>query len=832
VINTIKKHTVSLFLLLLAIPAISFAQQQKIRGEVSDRAGDPVPGVMVYVSEATDSSNADTSLQASEYKKATKTNTEGQFTLIGLSEDRYELTFYFPGMKIVRRRVTLGDSDQFVKVTLEELEGELDALYVAGKQAASSGLTRMNSVEGVTISEAKKNAVLMPSNMTVNLAANKARQIYAKVPGINVWQNTDAGVQTNIGARGLNPSRSSHFNMRQNGYDIAADALGYPESYYTPPSRAIKRIEIIRGAGALQYGTQFGGMVNYVFKNGPRNEKLEFQSNQSAGSYGLLSSYNSVGGTVGDFSYYGFYQYRTSDGWRPYSGMDQHTTYGSVTWHPSSDLSVTTEYTYMHYLAQQPGGLTDRQFRRDPTQSNRARNWFQVDWNLFSLKADYEFTSRTELNTRFFGLKAGRDAVGNLQRIDRMDFGGERSLLKDDYKNWGNETRFLHRYALGDRLSYAVVGTRYYHGFTHRRQGHASTGSDPDFTYEDPTNLHGSDYDLPSLNRSAFVENVFNITSKFSVTAGLRFEHILTKADGYYRRIVKDLAGNVLVDSTIVENRRRERSFVFYGVGASYKMSPTIELYGNYAQNYRAVNFNDIRVTVDNLKVDPNIEDERGFNTSLGIRGQRDAVFNYDLSLFYLSYQDRIGTVLETEPDPRFNGLVDHTFRYRTNVADARIYGLESFFEFDIWKYLRGQSVDTRLSLYSSLALMQSEYVNAEVSGIQGNAVEHVPNINWKSGLTFSSGDLQVSYQFTYLGEHYSDATNARSTPTAVAGIIPAYHVMDLSAEYGWRRFSLETGVNNLTNHRYFTRRATGYPGPGIIPAKPRNIYLSIGIEL
>ena len=30
----------------------------------------------------------------------------------------------------------------------------------------------------------------------------------------------------------------------------------------------------------------------------------------------------------------------------------------------------------------------------------------------------------------------------------------------------------------------------------------------------------------------------------------------------------------------------------------------------------------------------------------------------------------------------------------------------------------------------------------------------------------------------------------------------------------------------------YFTRRATGYPGPGIIPSPPRNAYLTVEIKL
>jgi Fe(3+) dicitrate transport protein len=37
--------------------------------------------------------------------------------------------------------------------------------------------------------------------------------------------------------------------------------------------------------------------------------------------------------------------------------------------------------------------------------------------------------------------------------------------------------------------------------------------------------------------------------------------------------------------------------------------------------------------------------------------------------------------------------------------------------------------------------------------------------------------------------------------------------------------------VNNLSDERYFTRRAGGYPGPGILPADGRNVYFSVGVK-
>ena len=89
--------------------------------------------------------------------------------------------------------------------------------------------------------QAKNLIKILLDEKIASTATNNARQIYNKIGGLNIFQNDDAGIQLNIGGRGLNPSRSANFNIRQNGYDISADVLGYPESYYTPSIRSLRR---------------------------------------------------------------------------------------------------------------------------------------------------------------------------------------------------------------------------------------------------------------------------------------------------------------------------------------------------------------------------------------------------------------------------------------------------------------------------------------------------------------------------------------------------------------------------------------------------------------
>ncbi|MFN9799336.1 MAG: TonB-dependent receptor plug domain-containing protein, partial [Bacteroidota bacterium] len=255
---------------------------------------------------------------------------------------------------------------------------------------SNSPVSRLPEIQGTIVNAGKKNEVIRPAATNADLSVNSSRQIFGRVPGISIWENDGSGLQVGIASRGLSPNRSWEFNMRQNGYDMSADIFGYPEAYFTPPTEAVERIEIVRGAGGLQYGPQFGGVVNYVIRRGAVDRKIAFETAQTAGSFGLFNSYNALGGTVGKVSYYTYFHQRSADGWRENSQYRTQTGYASLQYRPNSRWIISGDFTRMNYVSQQPGGLTDEQFDRDPQQSSRGRNWMGIPWNIGSVKAEYE----------------------------------------------------------------------------------------------------------------------------------------------------------------------------------------------------------------------------------------------------------------------------------------------------------------------------------------------------------------------------------------------------------------------------------------------------------
>ena len=227
-------------------------------------------------------------------------------------------------------------------VVTDKKEGakKLHEVVISAEKDNNFGITRLKQVEGTSIYAGKKSEVIVIGDVNGNTATNNSREIYSKVSGLNIWESDGAGIQLGIGGRGLNPNRVTNFNTRQNGYDISADALGYPESYYAPPTEALERIEIVRGAASLQYGTQFGGFVNFKFKQGPENKSIEATARQTIGSFGFYNAFTSLGGTVKKLNYYTFYQYKKGDSWRPNSHFDVHTAFAGLNYQATKKASM------------------------------------------------------------------------------------------------------------------------------------------------------------------------------------------------------------------------------------------------------------------------------------------------------------------------------------------------------------------------------------------------------------------------------------------------------------------------------------------------------------
>lgn len=700
-------------------------------------------------------------------------------------------------------------------------------------------ITRLPEKQNNVIFSGKKNEVIDLTATSANLATNNVREALAKIPGLSLWENDASGIQINIGVRGLSPNRSWELNTRQNGYDISSDVFGYPEAYYNPPLQAVAELQLIRGGASLQFGPQFGGTINYVLKR-ETEKPFSFETQNTVGSYGLLNTFNAIGGKLKKFSYYAYHDARVGNGWRKNSEYNISNSHLFLEYLFTENTKLSAEYTHMDYSMQQPGGLTDEQFEANAQQSSRSRNWFGAPWNVFSVNFETNFSRKLTFNAKLFGLLGQRNSVGFVAPITTADAinpstlaFANRQVDRDFYKNMGLETRSILTYDfLGMKNNNLAFGTRLYQARTTRQQqGIGTNATDFDLT---TTTAFPRDLYYTTKNIAFFAENQFKATNNFSITPGFRFEHIASTVGGQF-----GISNNNPVAAP-TNNLTRNR--LLFGIGLEYKFKET-NLYSNFSQAYRPVLFSDTTPPATTDVIDPNLTDASGFNFDIGFRGNAFGALTFDVSYFYLNYDNRIGTVR------RFvnNNPSANTFQFRTNLGTSIHQGVEAFAEINVNRALKLDDQKSRFSVFASMSVIEALYTNFEVtaaSGIapnvqitttnlKGKRVENAPRYIHNFGVTYRYRNFSTTLQNRMQGMIFTDANNTE-TPSAngVVGAIKGFSVADLSMNYKFlERYNVRAGANNLTNTLYATRRAGGYPGPGLMPGDARTFYVSIGAK-
>lgn len=666
-----------------------------------------------------------------------------------------------------------------------------------------------------------KSEVVNVAGSSSNLSEKVGRQVFAEVPGIFVYDMDGSGNQVNVSARGLDAHRSWEFNVRQNGVLTTSDLYGYPASHYSAPMEAVERVELIRGTAALQYGSQFGGLLNYVIKAPDTTRRASFESSSSTGSFGLASSWNAVGGRIGRVSYSGYVSVRRSDGFRANGSSVYDAEYLSATVPLSSTLSLRAEAGRTWYRYQQPGPLTDAMFGAAPRSSTRSRNWYSPDITVPSVTVAWtpdSLTRSTLVVSGVFGTRSSVAVGGFATALDTPSTTGVWSARQVDIDRYDSRTlewRMQRQARVGARPMTVSSGIALSDNDTRRRQQGTGTRSDDYSLALAPGSEFRRDLHYRTRNIAAFIEAELQIRAGWTVIPGARMERGSTRMTGrlaYY-------------DASDTPTRITHR-FPLFGVRSAARLGVASEWYGGFSQAYRPMILKDVLPETATERTDRSLRDARGWTVESGVRGTTRNAVSYDINGFAMSYANRFGllTVLDSTGAP---------YTYKTNVGTTRTVGLEARLSMP---FATHAAVQWRA--FSSTSLMRARYVKGSVVSvgrnvdISGNTVESAPRLIARAGITARHRVGDLTAQFSHVSRTFADALNTvLPNVTGAVGIVPAYSLLDLSGSYTvTRRLQLVAGINNALDRQYFTKRPQFYPGPGVWPSDGRSWQLSLRV--
>lgn len=684
-------------------------------------------------------------------------------------------------------------------------------------------IRQLPNIQGTYIFSGRKTEVIDLASIPADITNKTGRQVFAKIPGVFVYDMDGAGNQINVAARGLDPHRGWEFNIRKDGIITNSDMYGYPASHYSMPLESIGRIELVRGTGSLQYGAQFGGMLNYITKQGDTTRPFSFESINTVGSYNLLSSYNAIGGKSGNLRYYAYVYRKSRDGYRDSEHTDSEAESVMVAYEPNSRFSLRLEWARAKYKYRIPGPLTDSMFHANPKQATRSRNYFSPDINVPSITLNWQVAPLTKIQLVTSAVLGNRNSVmydkpTNVRdtiNVTTHDY-NNRQVDIDAFHSYTTELRVLQQYYTGKRNHSLAAGIQYMNTDLHRRQlGVGTTSSNYDLTLLSPG--FGRNVHLKTDNIALFLENKFELLHNLSLTAGARIESGTTDMTG----TISYYPGNELPV-------RMTHKFPLFGATLLYKLNNKMEWYAGYSQAYHPMLFKDLIPSSTFEKVDPNIHDAKGYNAELGFRGNWKFL-RWDINGYLLKYNSRFGALAQTDNGGNF-------ITYRTNIGNSMTKGVEAFVQAD-W-LLGGR---TLISIFSSTAFVHARYTNAIVKSgnanvnVKGNKVETAPDLITRNGASVRYQKFSFSVLYSYTSESFADALNTvvPLKSTGAVGLVPSYGILDMNGTFRFsKNLEVRVNVSNVLDKQYFTKRPSFYPGPGVWPSEGRNGTISFVIRL
>lgn len=780
------------------------AQRSAVRGRVLDETRQPLAGVRVTVALPS---------------RVTVTDALGQFRFASLAAGPAAITARRAGFEVGRASVMVPlDSTVEVTIVLARTRAALQAVVVQERPPAGT-MRPAPDRTGTLITAGARSEVIELVGTDVNLSEKVGRQIFARVPGIQVYDMDGAGNQTNVSTRGLDAHRSWELNVRQDGIPVVSDAYGYPASHYSPPMEAMERVVLVRGTASLQYGAQFGGLLDYVTRAPDTTRAVAARAVLTGGSFGLRNGFGEAGGRVGAVEYQVYAAWRESDGFRDVSRSRYSAQFAGATWHASPTLSIRAQVGRSWYRYRIPGPLTDPMFAADARAATRRRNWFSPTITVPALRAEWRPRAGTRLSAQASGVVGDRSSVQFVGFATVADTAATSSGLFapravdiDDFNSRTLELRFTQDHTVAGRPATLATGVAITDNDLRRRQQGAGTrGTDYDLAVN---GTFGRDLNYRSRAFAFYAEEMVRVGADWSLIPGVRIERGRTRMSG--RLAYYDPAD---VPRTV------QHDYPLFGLRAERRLAGGGEFYAGWSQAYRPMLLKDL-LPENALEVsDSSMRDARGWTVEAGVRRRRGPRFGYDIGAFWMRYDGRFGALI------RDAGAGPYLFK--TNLGSTRTLGVEIAAD-----ALLGATRSAAWRAFVAGAFFDAVYREgvAVSSGtnvsLEGNAVEGVPRAILRTGITRDGARSSLSLQVSHTARSFGDPLNTVApNATGARGLVPAYTLVDANGSMRlspWVR--IRFGVTNLLDARYFTKRPAFYPGPGVWPSD--GIGLQAGVEL
>jgi iron complex outermembrane recepter protein len=613
-----------------------------------------------------------------------------------------------------------------------------------------------------------------------------------KIPGIVVANKYNLAQDLGVSTRGF--GARSAFGVR--GVRLYSDGipLSMPDGQGQTGTfnfDTAKQIEFMRGPFSALYGNSSGGVVQILTKDGAKDPTVS--GGITFGSYNTQRETLTFEGEVGDLNYVLNGSHLSTDGYRDHSEATRDMLHTKLSYKVNDDTKITLVATSLNqHDSQDPLALTPQQYKDDPQQAGTKA--ISTDTRAYKkhtqagLVVDHVFSEQHSVSLMgYYGTRSsdGYLAVGNPANLTA----GRLSAIDRDFG--GADAKWTYKDNLAGKPFTLVAGLSYDEMEDDRTQFNTTSGAVvPPIKRDEIQNVHNFDQ---------YVQATFEPTDRWLLVAGLRHTKITFKIDDKMPVTGTDPDGS----GSLSYNNTSPV------LGATFKLTPSINLYANYGKGFETPTFIEMTYLGDpNSGTGPNLtlKPSKSKNYEVGAKAFIGDNTRINLAFFKIKTKDEIVT----------DQGVGTTASFK-NASDTERHGLEL-------------SIDSELAYnfnaYLAYTLMNAEFKDTFSTGttpVTVNAGNKIPGtytsttygeLSWKHPSTGFSTAIE--------GIHYSDAyTNDVNTIKA-----DGYTIFNLRSGFvqnlsNWKLNEF-IRVDNLTDRKYVSSVRVN-TSAAYDPGAPRN---------
>ncbi|WP_176215579.1 TonB-dependent receptor [Sporomusa malonica] len=608
------------------------------------------------------------------------------------------------------------------------------------------------------------------------MGATNLAEAISRVPGIYVAYTDKNARLARI--RGAASDQTKVYIDGMPAFPLSGIASNSASNLETIPADNIEKIEIIKGPGPVQYGTDYkGGIILITTKTG--KGPGQFNLNLSAGSHNSYDNYISYSGSDSDASYY--VTAGKKQGNRHLNNSEFDTDYfnGKIKWNLGHDSALTLSGYYMN---------TDREISNGIDQITGQETTANVSWSGDRGVGTGVFKNGKEV--RLYSVKDWKYTDFKQTNIALLFEQKTSNKFKYDVKLYhvtdGND---LWAYNKTNASNPALVD--YAHPIWYR-SGWYSKGNGLEFTGDLQTSWNntvtfGTKYTQIDWNTD---ENNSNLD-----------ENGTDKRSGYY--IQDNLKLDDKTNLTLgVRHDRAKQSYSYYKTGSTSVQNSSTEdvtdpvfniTHQLDEQNTLRFSAGKSHIFVTAKQVSTNLtsgvsipDTEKATNYEIGWKHDFDDKSSLDVAAFNNKIDNRIDRITDT---------TSPLYKTYHNIFKTEIQGVELEYSRYFTKRLKG---------FVNYTYLDAKDTNE--AGVKTRAID-LPDNMVNYGLTYTVDKFQTSV----LGHYFGNILTSNNTYKQLDN----YHTVDLNFDYQENKnIGYFLHVNNIFDTKYWEKY--DYPGDGI----------------